>query len=90
MTEEEYNNAIEENDRKWISEMDRIQQEFVLSNKKHEKGDVITENGITFIVDEIKCGFKSLFGGPCCAYYGRILKKDGTFRKDGKTYKCTI
>lgn len=93
MTKEDYKQLINDlMDQKQhaMSEYDKkmnlVRKEYAVSNRKHNTGDVITHDGQSIIVDKItwSCG---LFQNkdPFCIYFGRLLKKDGTLRKDGKT-----
>jgi len=84
MKKEEYNQKILELKKAHEEAANKVSREFAFSNKKHEKGDILSRGNKSIVIDEIRWTMTySKNPIPLCVYVGRLLKKDGTFRKDG-------
>ena len=89
MTEQEYVHKIKKAKEQFEKDIKTIQREYAFSNQKHEIGDILKDVDFQIIVDEIKWSTNrfSRDGLPCLVYIGRVLKKNGTPRKDGTIRK---
>lgn len=64
-------------------ELDKLINEYVLSNNSVKIGDIISASSCTIKVDRIHIVKNSYFNDlPQCCYTGRKIKKDGSFFKD--------
>jgi len=57
---------------------------YAVSNNPHRIGDVVADNIVTIRIESMSATFDFCEFVPEMLYFGPILKKDGTERKDGK------
>lgn len=67
----------------------RLAFEYAVSNNPYKTGDIVTDkHGTSILIEKadvrISSNTNDGHGVPTCVYYGPVLKKDGTPRKDGK------
>jgi hypothetical protein len=94
----EYNKENFEKEIKQLEEEFELRKRKIISlyaseNNPHKLGDIIADGFRTILIDKIqfRLGYSSNF--PQCVYYGFVLKKDKTPRKDksrDSIYQCNI
>jgi len=83
MTEVEYEQELEALNAEHKRKCNNLMATFALSNNTVMKGDKFTDHIGTIIVEDIKINV-SRYELPSCIYFGLVLKKDGTPKKDGE------
>jgi len=83
MTKEEYNKKILDLEIELKEQKRKLGREYAFSNNKYSIGDIIKDHKATIRIEKIQ--WTNSLSGPECVYWGTILKKDLTPRKDGKT-----
>jgi len=81
MTKQEYDLEIKKIEQEAKTKKDVLTRNYVYSNNPYLTGDVISDHSITIKIESTKWSYN--IGDPCVVYYGPVLKKDGTPRKDG-------
>ena len=57
---------------------------FADNNNPYSIGDVFTDHIGSIVIEKISYNLNPYNGGlPCCAFFGKELKKDGTPKKNG-------
>lgn len=84
MTKEEFTKKLEKLEKKHTHEQIELFIQYARSNQKYQNGNVITDHAKTIKIDDIKFQGPRFDCLPQAVYYGYVLKKDGTRRKDKK------
>lgn len=84
MTREEFERELKTLEEKHTNEKRELFIRCAKSNQKYKTGDVITDHAKTIQVDHIRYQGSRFGCLPQAVYYGYVLKKDGTKRKDEK------
>ncbi len=82
ITKEEYKKQLAELEARHKKERHAVISAFALSQNTHNIGDIIKDHTDTIKIDKILPSL-TLGGYPECVYYGPLLKKDGTPKKNG-------
>ena len=63
-----------------------LNRNYVNENKKHSVGDIIQDHCCKILVEKIRYSTPATSKFPEAVYFGAVLKKDNTPRKDSSTY----
>lgn len=82
MTQEEFIIELEKLEQEMNDRVMSLSKKYAVSNKKYKKGDIVTDNIGSILIDK----WQFTRGGKRClpqnVYSGYELKKDGNIRKD--------
>lgn len=81
MTLEEYKAKLDKLEDEFRQTKMQLAKEFALSNNPYKKGDKITDNIGSIIIEKIMF---SLYPSPMCVYEGIIINKNGSPSINGK------
>ena len=86
---EELKEKLSEINRVAKFECNKLMRDYAVSNARFKVGDILQDSTFTILVTHIKWGSRQGFTSseinPYAAYYGKILTKKLTPRKDGDT-----
>ena len=82
MTKEEYKAELSLLEQEFNDKKDMLARKYAYANKKYKEGDILECYDEIILVDKIMWGYG--LQEPRCSYYGYLLKKDLTPRKDKK------
>ena len=85
MTKEEYQDAIEKNEKRFYAEKKKLQCQYAKDNNPHKLGDIIQDLCNRIIIEGIQVAIACQSNLPECVFDGPIVKKDGKQFKNGKT-----
>lgn len=86
MTEKEYKNLIEQNEKVYHANIMKIKTQFCVENAKAKIGDIVSDNNYTIRVRKINWFNMYSVNVPNINYFGTILTKKMVENKCGKTY----
>jgi len=61
-----------------------LAKKYAIANNPYKVGDRVTDHIGTIEIEKMTLSFTSRNDVPCLTYYGSIVNKDGSFRKNGE------
>ena len=83
MTKQEYDIGLKLLEKEYDTKCAELMKKYALSNNSVIVGEIISDHTGTIQVESAKFYLEKR--NPCMIYYGKLVNKNGTFRKDGKT-----